>query len=85
MKQRTHCKQIFFPFIHPWPPDGVKRSKHFFLKYMYVMSHIKLKGKTWRTLCKFDLMHTPEIMGWVKRTNIEIVQISIFGLNLVNW
>ena len=30
-------------------------------------------------------MHTPEIIGWVKRSDIEIVQKSIFGLNLVNW
>ena len=58
------------------PPDGVKRSKTFFLKK--VMLHIKLKGKTCRTLCKFDLMHTPDLLGWVKRSDIEIVQISIF-------
>ena len=38
--------------------------------------HIKLKGKTCRTLCKFDLMHTPVILGWVKRS--DFVQISIF-------
>ena len=30
MNQRTQCKQIFCPFIHPQPPGGVKRSKHFF-------------------------------------------------------
>ena len=74
------------PFYTPMTPRWVKRSKHFiFFKYMYVMSHIKLKGKTCRTLYKFDLMHTPEIIGWVKRSDIEIVQKSIFGLNLVNW
>ena len=33
----------------------------FFLKI--VMLHIKLKGKTCRTLCKFDLMHTPDLLG----------------------
>ena len=68
MKQRAQCKQIFCPFIHPWPPDGVKRSKQ-------VMMHIKLKNIK---LSKFDLMHTPDIFGWVKRSDIEIVQISIF-------
>ena len=59
LKQRTQCKQIFCPFIHPQPADWVKRSKHFFLKK--VILHIKLKGKKSRTLCKFDLMHTPDL------------------------
>ena len=27
---------------------------------------------------KFDLMHTPDILDWVKRSDIEIVQISNF-------
>ena len=31
----------------------------------------------------FDIMHTPDLLGWVKRSDIEIVQISIFWLNLV--
>ena len=26
---------------------------------------------------KFDLMHTPDLLGWVKGLDIEIVQISI--------
>ena len=33
----------------------------------------------------FDLMHTPGLLGWVKRSDIEIVQISIligFGYDL---
>ena len=34
---------------------------------------------------KFDLMHIPDFLGLVKRSDIEIVQISIFSLNLVNW
>ena len=40
------------------------------------MLHIKLKGNTCRTLCKFDLMHTPGLLGWVKRLDIEIVKTS---------
>ena len=36
--------------------------------------HIKLKEKKSRTLCKFDLMHTPDLLGWVKRSGIDIVQ-----------
>ena len=39
---------------------------------------IKLTVKTCRTLCKFDLRHTPDIFGWIKRSDIEIVQVSIF-------
>ena len=73
MKQRTQCKQIVCPFIHPWPSDGVIKSKHFFSE----VGHVAY-GKTCRTLCKFDLMHTPDIFGWVKRSDIEILQISIY-------
>ena len=43
---------------------------------------IKLKRKRCRTLCKFNLMHTPDILGWVKSSDIEIVQISIFFIEL---
>ena len=68
MKQRTQCKQIVCPFIHPRPPDGVKRSKLFFWRRSWCICHY---GKTCRTLCKFDLMHTPDIFGWVKRSDIE--------------
>ena len=33
----------------------------------------------------FDLMHTPGLLGWINRSDIEIVQISIligFGYDL---
>ena len=40
--------------------------------------HIKLKEQTCRTLCKFDLKLIPDILGCVKKSDIEIVQISIF-------
>ena len=33
----------------------------------------------------FDLMHTHGLLSRVKRSDIEIVQISIFGLNLACW
>ena len=33
----------------------------------------------------FDIMHTHGLLGWVKRSYIEIVQISIILLNLVTW
>ena len=38
----------------------------------------KIKGNKYRKLCKIDIMHTPGHLGWVKRSDIEIVQISIF-------
>ena len=47
-------------------------SKQFFSEVGHVAYYIKLKGKTCRTSCKFDLMHTPD------RSDIEMSQISIF-------
>ena len=50
-----------------------------------VMLHIKLKGKkctpeyaSWN----FDLTHTPDLLDWFERSDIEIVQISIFLIEL---
>ena len=66
MKRRTPCK------------DWVKRSKHFFF-LKKAMLHIKLQRSVEHYASKmFDLMHTPDLLGWVKRSDIEIVQISIF-------
>ena len=64
------------PFIHPRPPDEAKRSKQFFSEVGHVAYQIK--GNTCRTLCKFDLMHTVDILGRIKRSDIKIVLISIF-------
>ena len=30
----------------------------------------------------FDLAHTPDLWGWVERSDIEIVRISIFFIEL---
>ena len=54
----------------------LKGQNNYFLKK--VILHITLKGKKCRTLFKFDLMRTPDLLGRVKRSDIEIVQISIF-------
>ena len=32
----------------------------------------------------FDLMQTPDILGWVERSDNKIVQIGIFPLNIVS-
>ena len=56
---------------------GSKGQSIFFLKM--VMLHIKLKGKKCRIASKmFELIHTPGLLGWIKRSDIKIVQISIF-------
>ena len=55
----------------------------FFLKK--VMLHIKLNGKC-RTLCKqkcFDLMHTPDFLGWVRTcTLMDLSELIGFGYDL---
>ena len=50
--------------------------KHFFLQCVnihkfIVIVHITLCNET------VDIMHTPCLLDWVKRSDIEIVQISI--------
>ena len=45
------------------------------------MLHFKLKEKTCRTLCKFDLKRTPDILGWVKKSDIEIMQYILIELS----
>ena len=57
----------------------VKRSKHFFLNG--VVLHIKLKEKT-NIEEKTLTLHTPLTLGQVERSDIEIVQISIFFIEL---
>ena len=36
-----------------------------------------------KILCKFDLMHSHDLLDWLKRPDLEIVQISILILILV--
>ena len=48
------------PFCTLTTPDGVERSKQIFC-LKKVMLHKKLKGKKCRTLCKADLMQTPDL------------------------
>ena len=49
-----------------------------------VMLHIKLKRKKSRPTCKLniDLTHTPDLWGFVERSDIDIVQISMFIIKL---
>ena len=60
------------PFYTLTAPRWGQKVKTFFSGEGHDAYYIKLKGKTCRTLCKFDLMYTPD------RSDIEIVQISIF-------
>ena len=64
------------PFIHPRPPDVIKRSKQYFSEVGHVAYQIK--GKDLYNIMEFYLTHTPDILGWVKKSDIEIVQIRIF-------
>ena len=63
----------YFVLLHtldPWIRS--KGRNNFFLKVMY-------KERSLEHACKmFDLMHTSDLLDWVKRSDIEIVQISIF-------
>ena len=59
--------------LHPQPKIGSKGQNIFFSTESHVAYQIK--GKKCRTLCKADFMHTPDLG---KRSDIEIVQISIF-------
>ena len=47
-------------FYTPAVPRRGQRSKQYFSEVGYDIYYIKLKGKTCRTLCKFDLMHIPD-------------------------
>ena len=47
----------------------ISKKKRFFFKPTNFVSN------------KFNITHTPYFLGWIKRSDIEIVQISIFLLN----
>ena len=51
---------------------------------MKVMLHIKLKERSVGHYASkmFDLMHIPGLLDWVKKSDTEIMQISIFDLAL---
>ena len=69
LKHMTPCMQMFC-FLHTIDFCMGTKDKHsFFL--MQAMVHIIYAIKI------FDLMHTPGLLGRVKRSGIEIVQISI--------
>ena len=51
------------------------------------MLHINYKERSLEQYASkmFDLMLTPDGLGKLKRSDIEIVQISIFWLNILSW
>ena len=65
------------PFYMPTTPEWDQKVKLFFLK---VILHIKLKARSVEYYASkmFDLMYLPDLLDWVKISDIEIVQISIF-------
>ena len=75
MKHRTLCKQILLFYTPSTPGWGQK----FFLKK--VMLHINYKEKSLEKYASkmfgLNYAHT-DLLEWVKMSDIEIVQISIF-------
>ena len=86
MKHRTPCRQLFCPFIQPRPLGGIKYQNTFFWRWSCCISILKKERSVEHyASTKFDLVHTPDLLGWVKRSDIETVQISIFWLTLATW
>ena len=69
------------PFYTPSTTGwGQKVKTFFFLKDLgHVTYQIKRKELEHFASKMFDLMHTPDLFGWVKRSGIEIVQIGILN------
>ena len=68
----------FQPLYTPSTPGWDQKVKTIFLKV--VMLHIKLNERRVEHDASkmFDLMHTLDLLGWVKISDVEIVQKSIF-------
>ena len=81
--RRVSCKYLFCPYTHPRPMGPGQKVKTFFLNV--VMLHIKLKGKKYRPTNKQKLWHYTHTwpLGWVKRSDIEIVYIYIYRSNFL--
>ena len=76
MKRRTPCEQIVYSFTHPRPLDGVRRSNK-------SEGHAAKERSVEHYARKMiDLMHTPDLLGWVKKSDIEIVQIRVYLFEL---
>ena len=77
MKHTTPCMQnLCSAVLHTLDSCmGTKDKNISFLNKLWCISHYAIK--------MFELMHTPGLWGWVKESDIEIVQISIIRLNLV--
>ena len=71
------------PFYTPTNPRLAQKVKSFFLEVDHAA--YKIKGNTCRTLFKCDLLYTPDIYGWVKWSDMKIVQISLFELVVTDY
>ena len=82
MKHRTPCQQIFSPFTHPGSESTPGWGKTFFFqkKIFCILSNKKERSLEHYAIKLFGLI----CMGLVKRSDIEIVQISIQS-NLVDY
>ena len=82
MEHRAPCKHKFCPYTISTCGVGSKGQNILFLNVF--MLHFKLKGKKYRpTLEEKTLtLHTPLTLGQIERTDIEIVQINIFCIEV---
>ena len=78
IKHRSPCKLRSAVFTPSSPGWGKKINGFMFI---YGSGHVayQIKGKSVEQYASkmFDLMHNPDPLGWVKRSDIEIVRISI--------
>ena len=72
MKQKTPREQIVCPFTHP-RPLRVTTGLRVFLKWSYCIANKSVEQHTNKMI---DLMHTIDLLVYVKRPDFEIVQIS---------
>ena len=79
MKHRAPCKQIFCLFTHSQSLDGVIMSKQLFSeRRSCCISNLKERSEEHYASKMFNLMHTPDLLGLVKRSDIEIELVGLF-------
>ena len=78
MEHIASCKHIFCPYTHPRP---VGLGQNICSEYGYVAYQIKGKELFIKIEKKDLTLHTPLTRGQVERSDIKIVQVSIFLLD----
>ena len=81
MTHWTPCKQKYSALLHTLEPWMGSKGHNIFFWWSCCISNYNERGLEHYASKMFDLMLTPDVLGWVKRSDIEIMQ--IFWLNLV--